>query len=120
MAGHNIKLGEGMKTGTKTDVRVRMLIDTTSTFHNNPDGVKRGDIVALPEADALRYEYFQYCEPISAADETPSMRKERVDRTTAAVQRYMADKLADVERSRLAARRTIDAGTGLPMQPCRR
>ena len=47
-----------MKTEAVQDnieVQARMLIDVLGMFHGgDPNGVKRGDIVTLPEADALR------------------------------------------------------------------
>lgn len=103
-----------MKTDAKTaepntDVQVRMLIDIMGGFHDHPDGVKRGQIISLDARSALEYEYFGYCEPVGAEDETPRERKERVASTTAAVQGFMAAQAAALERARL------DASTGQPL-----
>lgn len=102
-----------MRSETSADVNVRMLIDVLGTFHGL-DGVKRGDIVTLPAMDAIRYEHFGYCEPVNAADETPQMRKARIDHTTDAVQHWMADRAAHVQASLAGQHRTLDCGTGLP------
>ena len=97
---------------SNNEVDVRMAIDIMSTFHGL-DGVKRGQIVSLPETDALRYEFFGYCEPVGAEDESPRERKDRVDRTTAAVQEWMSAQAAAIERARHQANTgTIDTGTG--------
>lgn len=95
------------------DVQVRMLIDVVAGFHNM-DGVQRGDVVTLPESHALRYEYFGYCEPVDAADETPQQRKARADRTAERVKAWLAAKNAEIERSRLEARHRPSTATAAP------
>jgi hypothetical protein len=103
-----------MKTQeNNTEVPVRMLIDIMGGFHGL-EGVSRGDIVTLPEMDALRYEFFGYCEPVDAADETPQMHKVRVDRTTAAVQQHLAALNAESKRSATSPG-AIDTATGKPV-----
>lgn len=101
-------------TQQETTVQVRMLDTILGNFYDYPDGVKRGDVVWLPEMAALRHEYFGLVEPVGARDETPQEREARVRRTSERVKAHLAARNAEIERARVEARNsTLNCGTGL-------
>lgn len=101
-------------------VQVRMLRDITAAFHVNLadgtgycDGVQCGQVVTLPERDALRYEFHGIVEPVGADDETPRERLARIEHTAQAVRTMMADQNRAIQRALTETRnRTIDCGRG--------
>lgn len=98
-------------------VQVRMLDTVLGNFYGYPNGVKRGDIVSLPEMAALRHEHFGLVEPVGADTETPAEREARVKRTTERVKAHLAARNAEIERERVGVRsQTIDCGTGRPIK----
>lgn len=50
-------------------MRVKMRVDVTGTFHNMDAGVRRGDIVDVDEATALRYIHNGIAERVEAGIE---------------------------------------------------
>jgi hypothetical protein len=92
-----------------------MLVDVLGSFHNNASGVKRGEIVELPEEVADRYRHLGYCEDLDAAEQTDRQRKERADLAQQAFEAYGKRRLANIERSRVAQHTTIDCRTGQPI-----
>jgi hypothetical protein len=60
-------------------VQVRLKRDCPGGFHNLYD-VKRGQVVTIPERDAMRYYLTDLVEPLDAAAESPEDRKARLDR----------------------------------------
>jgi len=64
-------------------MRIRWKIAVSGMVHGNVNGVKPGDIMDLPEQEALRYCRLHYAEPIVTRDEERAVAPKGEERAVA-------------------------------------
>ncbi|CPR11953.1 hypothetical protein BN971_03246 [Mycobacterium bohemicum DSM 44277] len=86
-------------------MKVRVLQDVSGTVFNDPNGLRRGQLVDWPDEIALRYMHHHLVEHPDTADQSPEERKAWADKAHAAMLAFALPHLEEIKKVQEEAHR---------------